>query len=237
MRLACTVSLLLAACPGATTPPPAAPRAKPPRQAAAARTVVDHPDLTLTLPGHWDERAVEGGYDLTGGHTEEVIVVLFPLAEGDDVEHSATRLGEAQRTAMRAVCKDGFELAPSTDDTRFYATCTTPRFVATLVASPQADRVLSYEHYRYDVTALTPELDAADAAIYATVRVRASCPPAIVAAFAQNGACLEPKVLGPGVTDACRAELQKRGWQRDATVETALHEQTGEAIECYRAAP
>jgi hypothetical protein len=51
----------------------------------------------------------------------------------------------------------------------------------------------------------------------------------------KGGACLEPAVLGADVTKRCEAYLQQNGWQRDGVAESAIGEQTGKAIVCFRA--
>ena len=86
-----------------------------------------------------------------------------------------------QKGSMGSQCKKGMvvgktepPLAPP-DALRVNITCTEPKVVATLVAASAYGKVLSYEHYRYDVTAMTPELERADVAILSTLQIK---PPA-----------------------------------------------------------
>jgi len=51
----------------------------------------------------------------------------------------------------------------------------------------------------------------------------------------QGGACLEPSILGADRTRRCQAFLEQNGWKRDGMAESALGQQTGKAVICFRA--
>jgi uncharacterized low-complexity protein len=52
-----------------------------------------------------------------------------------------------------------------------------------------------------------------------------------------QGACLEPAILGADKTTRCEDLLLHHGWQRDAVAEGAIHQQSGKAVRCFRAQP
>jgi hypothetical protein len=236
-----SVLALAMACPGgveAETP------ATPPA-GAADRTIVDHDDVAFELPGRWEERRSAGGYELWRGDQEQVLVTLFPPTEGLDANASAEKLASVQRDAILGLCKHGARMgkvarasAAALSSIQFQFECQEPRVVATFLAGTSQGKVISFEHYRYNVASLTPEILRSAKAIFDTLRIKAptsSCPPAILSSgTAQGGACLEAAVLGETVVTACSRELVSRHWVRDEVTADLIGKQTGKKLVCYR---
>jgi hypothetical protein len=118
--------------------------------------------------------------------------------------------------------------------------CQNPAMVISFgAASGLADRVISYEHYWYEATAVVPEIDRADAANLETLRLKPAtgrCPEAVLAAAAQqDGVCLEAAVLGDLVAADCRRTLETRHFARDDVTATLIGRRTGKVLACYHA--
>jgi hypothetical protein len=249
VRFAFLLFLSFAACAAQREPPPQAPApaaktARPTERAPRDRTHIDHADLAVDLPGHWEEHPIEGGYDLRKGEEEQVILALFPPAQGSRAADSAALLAEAQQRAMLAQCKRGGVAGASapagmSKAVRVHVTCEEPNVVATFIAAPQGESVLSYEHYWYTAHVYSADLDRADDAILASLHVKAeaaACPPdLLVQATSNGGACLEAAVLGDNVVAACARAYEGRGWHRNDAVANALGQQTGKTLVCYQA--
>jgi hypothetical protein len=167
-------------------------------------------------------------------------------------------LSSAQQSAIRAVCKRGALVGgPERANEplpllRVRATCEEPQLVATFVAAASHGSVISYEHYRYDAARMTPELETADAAMFAALHIKApsagrpkgaaamrpsaACPDEILAqADSQTGMCLEAAVLGDAAAEDCGGKLRGRGWRRDDLSTSLIAKQTGKTIVCYHA--
>ena len=207
---------------------------------------VNRDELALDLPGKWDERRIAGGHDFRKGNREEIIVSLHLTAEGLDVDGSTARMAQAQQAGMTSECKRvGASSAPA-PVTSFAGAlgsrvvCDEPAVIATFVAAPVEGRVLTYEHYRYDAKEVSPDLDRADDAILATVKVKPRamvCPPHLFTeAVANGGTCLEAAVLGQAVVDVCARTFESRGWTRDDGVARVIGRQTAKKLTCYRGA-
>ncbi len=222
---------------------PRDPRSPPDTAGPAGRTHVDGADLALDLPGHWDEGPAEGGHDLRNW-PQQIVVALMPLAEGLDATGSAARLADAQKHGLGSLCKRGATASEPVPvqarpgAMRSHVGCDEPRVVATYVALPVENEVLSYEHYWYDVPVYSAALDVADDAILASVQVHplaTSCPSGVLAQTGSTGgACLEGAVLGPAVAERCGRALASRGWARDDAAAEAIRSPTAKTLVCYR---
>jgi len=210
--------------------------------AAGAHTAIDHVDLALDLPGTWVEHPIDDGYDLRRGK-EQVIVGFFPVYH-NDASGSIASLAESQRGALPKLCKRDAVVRPPRaaapgQPIWTYATCADPAVAFVFVAIAAQGKVISYEHYRYEAAALTPELERADASIVASLRVKpaAACPSSIQRSAqdssAQGGACLEAAVLGDEAVAACGRDLEARGWVRDDSTASLIGGQSGKQLVCY----
>jgi hypothetical protein len=81
--------------------------AKPAAAPAADPTVVDHDNVAFELPGRWQEKLLEDGYELKRGDDEQVIVGVYPPLDGLDGTATAEKLASLQRNAMEQQCKRG----------------------------------------------------------------------------------------------------------------------------------
>lgn len=258
MRSAALFSLLFLACTGHGEPSAQAPTRTPtaarpggaPRDGAsdsAGNTHIDHADLTLDLPGRWEERPIDAGHDLRLGDREQIIISLFPPPDDLHGTSAAARLAEAQQRGVAAQCKRATgAMMPAATSTparalRFHFVCDEPHVVATFVAAPVGGTVVSYEHYRYEVQTFSPDFDRTDDAILAALRFKPTamaCPPALFAqAAADGGSCLEAATLGKATVEECGRALENAGWRRDDAVADAIGRRTAKKLVCYRSPP
>jgi hypothetical protein len=217
-------------------------------RATGDRTHFDGADLSVDLPGHWEEAPVEIGHDLRKGppDPEEVVIVLMPRAPDQDEESSTSRLANAQRHGMSTLCKRGAVASSPTRSATMsgalhvHVICDEPRVLATYTALTVEGEVLSFEHYWYAVPGYSEALDHADEAILASLQVhalRAACPgPVVDQITSKGGTCLEAAVLGQAAVETCGRALASRGWTRDEAAAEAIGRQTEKVLVCYRRA-
>jgi hypothetical protein len=176
------------------------------------------------------------------GDREQIIVSLLPPVKSLDGLNSVERLTEAQQRGMASQCKRAAGASTPTAATtppraiRFHVVCEEPRVVATFAAALSGGNVLSYEHYRYNIETFSPELDRADDAILATLRLKpTACPPAVLSEAAANGGtCLEAATLGEAIVKECRRALESNGWIQDDAAADAIGRQAAKKLVCYR---
>jgi hypothetical protein len=241
LLLPSTLLLLLVACAGGAAPPATA--ASSTTRASAQRTRIDHDDIALELPGKWEERRLEDGYDLRRGDQEQIIVATMPIPEGVPVDEAVAHLAEAQRIGLGSQCKGGLAASEPAaarvpaHALRLHAVCAEPRVVATFVAAPLERAVLSFEHYRYDGRPFSADLERDDEAVLATARVKApaaTCPEAVLTqAQSGGGACLEAAVLGSAVVEDCARAFKGRGWLRDDATAELIGRSTAKKLVCF----
>jgi hypothetical protein len=208
------------------------------------RTEVDHLGISFEVPGAWSQHAAENRVELLSNQNREQIIVAELPGEGADGLPSAMRLALVQRQVFQSLCKRGMELRgmqrKDVDPLvviRFHASCEEPQLVVTLVAATAHGRVVSFEHYRYEKTALTPTMESTSEEILASLQIAGSpsqaCPPELLPS--EGGACLEPAILGEEKTKACtQVLLQERRWVADTFTAETIGKQTGKKLLCFR---
>jgi hypothetical protein len=60
-----------------------------------------------------------------------------------------------------------------------------------------------------------------------------ACPQAVRAVLPKSGMCLEPALLGEERVRTCGSQLEKKGWKKNALLESEIGERTGKGQVCY----